>query len=160
QWCAAHASGRSPTIAGRTAQVWESGCLPNDHQEVVASPLFDWQVRVCGARMSWKILIERGNLGFSAAHFITFEGQCEALHGHNSGVRVEVVGTLTADSYVLDFVALKNIVRALCKEWDHHFLLPLQSPHLRLTERKDAWELEYLPSAGESPTTAERVYYR
>jgi hypothetical protein len=32
---------------------------------------------------SWKILIERGNLEFSAAHFITFEGECEPLHGHN-----------------------------------------------------------------------------
>ena len=44
---------------------------------------------------SWKILIERGNLGFSAAHFITMEGRCEPLHGHNYGVRVEVSGGLT-----------------------------------------------------------------
>ena len=93
--------------------------------------------------MSFKILIERGNLGFSAAHFITFEGQCEPLHGHNYGVRVEAAGPLTADSYVLDFVELKNLVRALCKEWDHRFLLPLRNPHMRVTERDDVWELEY-----------------
>jgi len=93
--------------------------------------------------MSWKVLIERGNLGFSAAHFITFEGQCEPLHGHNYGVRVEVEGELTPDSYVLDFVVLKNIVRALCKEWDHRFLLPLNNPHLRLTEHEDAWDVVY-----------------
>lgn len=93
--------------------------------------------------MSWKVLIERGNLGFSAAHFITFEGQCEPLHGHNYGVRVEVEGALTPDSYVLDFVVLKNIVRALCKEWDHRFLLPLDNPHLNLTEHEDAWEVVY-----------------
>ncbi len=93
--------------------------------------------------MSWKVLIERGNLGFSAAHFITFEGQCEPLHGHNYGVRVEVAGELTPDSYVLDFVVLKNIVRALCKEWDHRFLLPLNNPHLRLTEHENAWEVVY-----------------
>ena len=93
--------------------------------------------------MSWKILIERGNLGFSAAHFITFEGECEPLHGHNYGVRVEAEGALTADSYVFDFVMLKRIVRDLCQDWDHRFLLPLRNPHLRLTERTDAWELEY-----------------
>jgi 6-pyruvoyltetrahydropterin/6-carboxytetrahydropterin synthase len=93
--------------------------------------------------MSWKILIERGNLGFSAAHFITFEGECEPLHGHNYGVRVEAEGALTEDSYVFDFVMLKRIVRALCKDWDHRFLLPLRNPHLRLTEQADAWELEY-----------------
>jgi 6-pyruvoyltetrahydropterin/6-carboxytetrahydropterin synthase len=100
-------------------------------------------VRIGEARMSWKVLIERGNLGFSAAHFITFEGQCEPLHGHNYGVRVEVEGALTPDSYVLDFVVLKNIVRALCKEWDHRFLLPLDNPHLNLTEHEDAWEVVY-----------------
>lgn len=110
--------------------------------------------------MSWKILIERGNLEFSAAHFITFEGQCEPLHGHNYGVRVEVVGSLTQDSYVLDFVALKNIVRALAKEWDHRFLLPLRSPHLRIAEQDDAWELEYTPTESASQTSGERIFYR
>jgi len=110
--------------------------------------------------MSWKILIERGNLEFSAAHFITFEGQCEPLHGHNYGVRVEVVGSLTQDSYVLDFVALKNIVRALAKEWDHRFLLPLHSPHLRITKLDDAWELEYTSTEDASQTPSERILYR
>ena len=98
---------------------------------------------VCGARMTWKILIERGNLGFSAAHFITFEGKCEPLHGHNYGVRVEASGELTADSYVFDFVALKNIVRTLCKDWDHRFLLPLHNPYLSVEERDTAWEITY-----------------
>lgn len=107
--------------------------------------------------MSWKILIERGNLGFSAAHFITFEGECEPLHGHNYGVRVEASGPLTSDSYVLDFVLLKDIVRALCRDWDHRFLMPLHNPHLRVTQRKDTWEIEYtgdlsrLPNAPSTP---------
>lgn len=92
--------------------------------------------------MSWKILIERGNLGFSSAHFITFEGACEPLHGHNYGVRVEAEGDLTSDSYVLNFVTLKEIVRTLCKEWDHRFLLPLRNPHLSISETaSDEWEI-------------------
>ena len=93
--------------------------------------------------MAWKILIERGNLGFSAAHFITFNGECEPLHGHNYGVRVEATGALTPDSYVFDFVTLKNIVRTLCKDWDHRFLLPLRNPHLRIVRRDSFWEIEY-----------------
>ena len=93
----------------------------------------------------WKILIEHGNLGFSAAHFITFDGTCEPLHGHNYGVRVEASGPLTPDSYVLDFVTLKSIVRDLCKDWDHRFLLPLKNPHLQVIEHEDAWELVYDP---------------
>jgi 6-pyruvoyltetrahydropterin/6-carboxytetrahydropterin synthase len=93
--------------------------------------------------MSWSILIERGNLGFSAAHFITFDNECEPLHGHNYGVRVEASGELTSDSYVFDFVTLKNIVRALCKEWDHRFLLPLHNPHLQVSQRDDCWDVAY-----------------
>ena len=64
--------------------------------------------------MAWKVLIEHGNLGFSAAHFVTFEQTAETLHGHNYGVRVEVVGELNEESYVLDFVALNNITREIC----------------------------------------------
>src|SRR5215469_2462126 len=93
--------------------------------------------------MSWKVLIERGNLEFSAAHFITFEGECEPLHGHNYGVRVKAEGELTPDSYVFNFVTLKAIVRTLAKDWDHRFLLPLRNPHLRIAERDDAWDLEF-----------------
>jgi hypothetical protein len=33
--------------------------------------------------MSWKVVVGGGNLEFSSAHFITFEGECEPLHGHN-----------------------------------------------------------------------------
>jgi len=93
--------------------------------------------------MSFKIMVEGGSLGFSAAHFITFEGECEPLHGHNYGVQVEASGPLTADSYVIDFLVMKDIVRTLCKDWDHRFLLPLRNPHLRVTEREDVWELEF-----------------
>ncbi len=93
--------------------------------------------------MAWKVLIERGNLGFSAAHFITFENTAEPLHGHNYGVRVEVSGDLTEDSYVLDFVVLKTITRELCKELDHRFLLPRQSKHLQISEQPQAWEIRF-----------------
>jgi 6-pyruvoyltetrahydropterin/6-carboxytetrahydropterin synthase len=101
--------------------------------------------------MSWKILIERSNLNFSAAHFITFAGECEPLHGHNYGVRVEAMGPLTADSYVLDFVVLKDIVRALCRQWDHRFLMPLHNPYLRVTRHRADWEIEYTGDVAQLP---------
>ncbi len=101
--------------------------------------------------MSWKIRIERGNLGFAAAHFITFGGLCEPLHGHNYGAQIELVGALTQDSYVFDFVALKDITRTLCKAWDHRFLLPLRNPNLRLTETEHEWEIVYISTASAAP---------
>jgi 6-pyruvoyltetrahydropterin/6-carboxytetrahydropterin synthase len=92
--------------------------------------------------VSWKIVVEHGNLEFSAAHFITFADTCEPLHGHNYGVRVEASGALTAESYVLDFLVLKECVRALCKEWDHRFLMPLENPHLAVRATPDdEWEI-------------------
>ena len=94
--------------------------------------------------MTWKVLIEHGNLSFSAAHFITFDDQtAEPLHGHNYGVRVEVAGDLNAHSYVLDFVTLKNITREICKELDHRFLLPRQSRHLQIAEQAGEWEIRF-----------------
>lgn len=111
--------------------------------------------------MAWKILIERGNLEFSAAHFITFEGECEPLHGHNYGVRVEAAGELTTDSYVVDFVVMKDIVRTLIKRWDHRFLLPLENPHLRLSEQEDAWEIEFAgEEAAEFVREHGRIHYQ
>ncbi|GAC1692800.1 MAG: hypothetical protein PVS3B1_31520 [Ktedonobacteraceae bacterium] len=41
-----------------------------------------------------KVKVEGGYLNFSSAHFITYSGKCERLHGHNYGVLVEVEGEL------------------------------------------------------------------
>ncbi len=92
--------------------------------------------------MSWKIRIERGNLSFSAAHFITLEGTYEPLHGHNYGVSAEITSdNLTDDSYVLDFGVVKAIVRSLIAEVNHHFLLPLNNPHLDICSTDREWEI-------------------
>lgn len=114
--------------------------------------------------MAWKVLIERGNLGFSAAHFITFDAHtAEPLHGHNYGVRVEVNGELNEESYVLDFLALKNITREICKTLDHQFLLPRRSKHLEITECPGEWEIRFagqrylLPAISVTPLPVENV---
>ena len=44
---------------------------------------------------SYCVRLEKEYLVFSAAHFITFNGNiCERLHGHNYRVRAEVHGPL------------------------------------------------------------------
>jgi 6-pyruvoyltetrahydropterin/6-carboxytetrahydropterin synthase len=70
---------------------------------------------------------------FSAAHFITFNGDiCERLHGHNYGVSVEVDGPLDVNQYVVDFIALRDGLRQITDELDHHVLLPTQHPLIRV----------------------------
>jgi 6-pyruvoyl tetrahydropterin synthase/QueD family protein len=93
--------------------------------------------------VSRKVKVEGGNLKFSAAHFITFGGKCERLHGHNYGVLAEIEGTLNEDHLVFDFAILKRLTREICQELNHRFLLPLYNPHLHLAKSPDSWEIRF-----------------
>ncbi|MEE8347011.1 MAG: 6-pyruvoyl tetrahydropterin synthase family protein [Dehalococcoidia bacterium] len=77
-----------------------------------------------------RINVHGPELRFAAAHFTTFGGRCEPLHGHNYAVAVQLEGDLTRDSWLFDFVQLRRLVAAICQELDHAFLLPTENPHL------------------------------
>jgi len=82
---------------------------------------------------SYSVRIAKDDLVFSAGHFITLEGgQCERLHGHNYRVSAEVQGPLDQNHYVVDFVALRDALRAILDELDHRVLLPTQHPQIRV----------------------------
>ncbi len=91
----------------------------------------------------YSVVVEKEYLSFSVAHFISFGGKCERLHGHNYAVSAELVGELTEDRYVLDFVVLKRIVRQICDRLDHHFLLPQYSKSLDMEEANGEWEIRF-----------------
>jgi 6-pyruvoyltetrahydropterin/6-carboxytetrahydropterin synthase len=93
--------------------------------------------------MQYHVRVERNKLKFAAAHFATFEGQCEPLHGHNYAVTIEVEGTLTDDAWVVDFSALKSLGKALCDELDHKFLLQRDSRVLEIDEGATNWKLRF-----------------
>jgi 6-pyruvoyltetrahydropterin/6-carboxytetrahydropterin synthase len=83
----------------------------------------------------FKVRVTKDFLVFSSGHFITFEGeQCERIHGHNYRVAVEVDGPLDANHYVVDFIALRDMTRAITDELDHRMLLPENNPHIRLED--------------------------
>lgn len=90
-----------------------------------------------------RVKVEGGYLKFCSAHFITYGGKCERLHGHNYGVVVEMEGELGEDKLVFDFTVLKQITREICKQLDHRFLLPLENPHLKLKSSEDNWEIRF-----------------
>jgi 6-pyruvoyltetrahydropterin/6-carboxytetrahydropterin synthase len=82
----------------------------------------------------FKVQLQKEQLVFSAAHFITFAGDiCECLHGHNYGVRAEVVGALDENRYVIDFIAFRDSLSEIVKRLDHHVLLPLTHPLIKVT---------------------------
>jgi 6-pyruvoyl tetrahydropterin synthase/QueD family protein len=90
-----------------------------------------------------KVKVEGGYLRFSSAHFITFGGKCERLHGHNYGVLVELEGTLGEDKLVFDFTIIKKLTRELCRRLNHRFLLPMHNPHLEVDEQAETWEIRF-----------------
>jgi 6-pyruvoyltetrahydropterin/6-carboxytetrahydropterin synthase len=83
---------------------------------------------------SYHVRIAKAEHVFSAAHFITFGGQCERLHGHNYHVAVEVSGPLDADHLVIDFLLLRAKLREICAELDHYVLLPTAHAELKVVE--------------------------
>jgi 6-pyruvoyltetrahydropterin/6-carboxytetrahydropterin synthase len=88
-----------------------------------------FQVRVEGMR-------------FDAAHFATFGGDCEPLHGHSYAVSAQVEGSLDADSWVVDFREVKSLLRGICDALDHRFLLQRDSHLLTIEDEDIAWRVE------------------
>jgi len=80
----------------------------------------------------YRIEVSKDYLGFDAAHFITFKGKCERLHGHNYQVWIEAEGRLTEDGYVFDFTELKQIAAQLCDALDHRVLLATENPRIEV----------------------------
>ena len=84
-------------------------------------------------RESYAVRMKKDYLVFSAAHFITFNGDiCERLHGHNYRVSAEVPGPLDENRYVIDFIALRDTLKQIVDELDHHMLLPTQHPTIHV----------------------------
>lgn len=72
---------------------------------------------------------------FSAAHFITFDGNtCESIHGHNYGVKAEVVGQLDENGYVCDFIALRDGLADIIATMDHKVVLPDSHPAIEVVD--------------------------
>ena len=81
----------------------------------------------------YHVRVTKDYLVFSAAHFITFNGNvCERLHGHNYRVEVEIAAPLDENSYVIDFIALRNATREIVEELDHRVLLPTEHDQIRV----------------------------
>jgi 6-pyruvoyltetrahydropterin/6-carboxytetrahydropterin synthase len=83
----------------------------------------------------YTVRVTKDYLVFCSGHFITYDGDhCERLHGHNYRVAVEIEDELDTNHYVFDFIALKDLMRALTDELDHRMLLPTRSSLIQLHE--------------------------
>jgi len=83
------------------------------------------------------IHVEKGSLGFAAAHFSCHSQVREMLHGHNYTVGLRVHGEVKADGTVIDFADLKTILRQECGALDHHMIVPTESVDLSVETTED-----------------------
>ncbi len=82
---------------------------------------------------TYHVRVAKDYLVFSAAHFITFDGNiCERLHGHNYRVAADVFGPLDENHYVIDFIFLRDALRRIVLELDHYMLLPTEHPAIHV----------------------------
>lgn len=92
----------------------------------------------------YRVRVTKDHLVFSAAHFITFNGNvCERLHGHNWRVAVEVAGPLDENHYVFDFIALRDATQGLVGELDHRMLLPTMHESIRVVAGSHEVEVRF-----------------
>jgi 6-pyruvoyltetrahydropterin/6-carboxytetrahydropterin synthase len=93
---------------------------------------------------SYRVRLTKDYLTFSAAHFVTYQGDvCEPLHGHNFGVTAEVEGPLDGDYFVVDFIAALAILRELVGKLDHHVLLPTKHALIQVTATEESVEATF-----------------
>ena len=92
----------------------------------------------------FKVRVTKDHLVFCSGHFISYEGdKCERLHGHNYRTAVEVEADLDANYYVFDFIALKNLIKAITDYLDHRMMLPTQNPHIEVKEQGRSIHVQY-----------------
>ncbi|VAX39458.1 6-carboxy-5,6,7,8-tetrahydropterin synthase @ Folate biosynthesis protein PTPS-III, catalyzes a reaction that bypasses dihydroneopterin aldolase (FolB) [hydrothermal vent metagenome] len=92
----------------------------------------------------YRVRVTKDHLVFSAAHFITFNGNiCERLHGHNWRVAAEVAGPLDENYYVFDFIALRDGLQKIVNQLDHRMLLATKHPAIKVTEQENEVEVRF-----------------
>ena len=84
---------------------------------------------------TYSVRVTKDYLVFCSAHFISFDrDHCEPLHGHNYRLLAEITGNLDESHLVIDFIVLKDILRGITNELDHHVLLAEKSPILKVNK--------------------------
>ena len=92
----------------------------------------------------YKIRLEKQKLNFSSAHFITFENDCESLHGHNYYTVVEIGGNPDENHYILDFKVVKNEMATLCDALDHKTLIAENNRRIKVLRTAERLDVQYM----------------
>jgi 6-pyruvoyltetrahydropterin/6-carboxytetrahydropterin synthase len=93
--------------------------------------------------MSFKVIVDAIQNKFSSAHFIVGHDKCGRIHGHNFHVAVEISGPLDEHYFVMDFIDVKNAIKAEVDKLDHRILIPVNAKDMILKESKESIEFSF-----------------
>lgn len=87
-----------------------------------------------------RLHLHKEEFAFSAGHFTIFSAtEREHLHGHNYYVSVTFHIKIEQNGLAFDYRIYKKKIQQLCDQVDRKFLLPANSPYLKLEEQNDYW---------------------
>lgn len=77
---------------------------------------------------------------FSSAHVVIGHAKCGRLHGHDYAISIRLHGEPGSDGVIMDFGALKDMVRGIAEELDHKLLVGVKNENV--TIREDSVEVK------------------
>lgn len=90
------------------------------------------------------IEIEKQYLHFSIAHFTVFSATSrERLHGHNVRLAVRITAAVDDNGLCFDYAIYKKVLKELCARYDEYTLIAKDSPHLKISESEDYFNVEH-----------------
>ncbi len=72
------------------------------------------------------------NITFSATHLIPGHYKCGRLHGHEYAINARIEGEVGADSVIMDFISIKELLRGIASDLDHRVIIPRKGKGVRL----------------------------
>ncbi|MEX0957322.1 MAG: 6-carboxytetrahydropterin synthase [Rhizobiaceae bacterium] len=88
------------------------------------------------------IVLNREDLSFSAAHFVTSGGVLEELSGHSYQLSLAMTGDLDSEGILVDFRDIKPAIKSVIQKYNHKTLVPLQSPYITVRVKGDSTTVE------------------
>ncbi len=100
----------------------------------------------------FKVRLYREDLNFSAGHVSIYGDEMEGQHGHNYQLSIEFEGTAGQEGLVIDFRTVKQILRRIIDQLNHHTLVPTLHPRLNIERREQATRISFGEQHLEFPT--------
>lgn len=94
----------------------------------------------------------RSNIRFSCAHIIYEYEKCGRLHGHTYAIHAKITGKTDDKGIIIDFSQLKQVLRELANELDHHLLIPEKSTVSKIKKQNKSVEILALKKKFVIPT--------